>query len=353
MIISDQKKESEAGENRKGGFSWLYVIWAILFIANIYAIVTWNNREMQIPAGEQTAWIIEIQGTEVQPGVTKAKSLMDAGYGILGAEKQWESKIPSQTLATAQIQTVDTKEPFATVTFVNKGKRTKKLMDCDIWGIEIVKEKADHAGVTDVRMQGRPLDDQLIDTTIKTEKADRLEELGTWADEQLVYSVEWRDNWNGMKMSRDSETNQFILVQSWYRMPINFDTHYFYKQPHKAPDDLTLLKVESVGSIPNEEIRYALKTGDESDEIEVELPLDMLTARHLVARIISDIPADHVYIEKIEEDGLALYRCLANRDGMVYECKVDPKTGEFLEWNEIPEEEFVQKNAAETGETAE
>ena len=74
-----------------------------------------------------------------------------------------------------------------------------------------------------------------------------------------------------------------------------------------------------------------MKTGDESDEIEVELPLDMLTARRLVARRISDIPTDHVYIEKIEEDGQTLYHCLANRDGMVYECKVNPETGETAE----------------------
>lgn len=350
MNKTDQMNERE---NEKGAFSWLYVILGISLIVNAYSIATRNHVETQTPVREQTAWIFEIQGTDVQPGVTKAKTLMDAGYEILGAEKQWKSKIPSQTLATAQIQTADTKEPFATVTFVNSGKWSRKLMDCDIWGIEIVKEKADHAGVTDVRMQGRPLDDQLIDTMIKKEEAYRLEASGKWTGTQSVDSVEWRDYRNGVKMSKDSETGHLILVQSWYRMPINYDSHYFWAKPHKEPDELTLLKADSVRLIPNEEIRYALQTWDESVEEDAELPLDMWSARRFVAQKISGIPTDHVFIEEIEEDGQTLYHAFANRDGMVYECKVDPKTGEFLEWNEIPEEEFAGKNAAETGETAE
>lgn len=162
----------------------------------------------------RNTWTLEIDGIAVQPGVTKAENLVEAGYVLPNAIEGWNQTIPAKTSVTAKIQKEYQTSSCISVALINDSDQEKCLKDCVVWAVDFVEKNREESGIQSVLFEDQSVEQLNMEALRKQYgKPDKEEEAEL--DGKTMRTCQWLSGQNGLEISM-YEDGGLISFQSWH-----------------------------------------------------------------------------------------------------------------------------------------
>ena len=169
---------------------------------------------------DRNPWTLELDGVAVQPGVTKAEKLVEAGYVLPNAEEEWNQTIPAKSSVTAKIQKANQTDSCISVALINESDQKKCLKDCEVWAVDFIERDREKSGMQSVSFQGQPVE-QLNLKALRKQYGEPAKNEEALLNGKAMCTYQWLSGQNGLEIST-YEDGGFISFQSWHVVRASF-----------------------------------------------------------------------------------------------------------------------------------